>query len=128
MHPEQLKNVFALDSKDRYEHFILKACDWEDVWLLADSDGIFLTLSPNDNVEYLPVWPHSEFAVAFTGINYSEYTPVKISIYSFLEDLLSDITKENIKIGVLPNLETTVWIIGADELREDIKLELQQHE
>lgn len=31
MHPKQLENVFALTSQQRYEHFISKVCDWEEL-------------------------------------------------------------------------------------------------
>lgn len=127
MRPEQLKNVFSLGSQERYEHFIIKACDWEEVWLLKDSDDVFLTLNATDNIEYLPVWPHSKFALAFSEGVYSSYTPYKVSINSFIESLLPDVSAENIQVGVLPNMETTVWIISANDLREEIILELQQH-
>lgn len=128
MHPKQLENVFSMSSKERYEHFLIKVCDWEEVWVLSNTTENLLTICPDGGVEYLPVWPHDEYAKAFSKLSYSEYSPSKIDIYDFVQKHLFELDKNQLKIGVLPNLDTTVWIIEPSDLRLDLEGELEQHE
>jgi len=127
IHEKELQNVFNLDAKERYEHFIGKTCDWEEVWLLSDSKQCVLKVA-FEGVEYIPVWPHPDYAVAFAKNSYSEYRPAHFDIYSFVDSFLKEFVGLNIKIGVLPNLETTVWLMTPEDLQEDISDELGQYE
>lgn len=129
MHPKQLENIFALDSKDRFIHFIGKVCDWEELCVLSNENGLFLTISPEgDDIEYMPVWPHKEFAYAFRKNEYEEFEPNIISLKSFMDKWLDDLDSDGIKVGVLPNLETTVWIIDPSDLKKELKIELSNYE
>ena len=124
MHPKQLENVFALTSKQRYEHFISKVCDWEELWILADHNQNFLIITPQENLEYLPVWPHADYASAFHEI-YPSHKPSRVELDSFLEIWLPNLNDDGLKVGVLPNLGTTVWIIDPLDLKEELENELQ---
>jgi hypothetical protein len=90
MHPKQLENVFALTSKQRYEHFISKVCDWEELWILADQNQNFRIITPQENLEYLPIWPHADYASAFHEI-YPSHKPSRVELDSFLEIWLLDL-------------------------------------
>ena len=127
MHPKQLENVFALTSKQRYEHFILKVCDWEELWILKDNNKNFLIITPQENIEYLPVWPHADYASAFHEI-YPSFKPSRIELSAFLEKWLPNLNNDDLKVGVLPNLGTTVWIINPLDLKKELENELQQYE
>ena len=124
MHPKQLENVFALTSKQRYEHFISKVCDWEELWILADQNQNFRIITPQENLEYLPIWPHADHASAFHAI-YPSHKPSRVELDSFLEIWLPNLNDDGLKVGVLPNLGATVWIIGPLDLKEELENELQ---
>ena len=127
MHPKQLENVFALTSKQRYEHFILKVCDWEELWILEDNNKDFLIITPQEDLAYLPVWPHADYALAFHEI-YPSLKPSRVELDSFLETWLPNLNNDGLKVGVLPNLGTTVWIIDPLDLKAELENELQQYE
>ena len=127
MHPKQLENVFALTSKQRYEHFILKVCDWEELWILEDNNKDFLIITPQEDLAYLPVWPHADYALAFHEI-YPSLKPSRVELDSFLETWLPNLNNDGLKVGVLPNLGTTVWIIDPLDLKEELENELKQYE
>ena len=116
-----------MTSKQRYEHFISKVCDWEELWILADQNQDFLIITPQENLEYLPVWPHADYASAFHEI-YPSLKPSRIELDSFLETWLPNLNKDGLNVGVLPNLGATVWIIGPLDLKEELENELQQYE
>lgn len=127
MHPKQLENVFALTSKQRYEHFIAKVCDWEELWILEDNNENFLIITPQQDLEYLPVWPHADYALAFHEV-YPSLKPSQIQLDTFLEIWLPNLNNDGLKVGVLPNLGTTVWIIDPLDLKEELENELKQYE
>ena len=127
MHPKQLENVFALTSKQRYEHFILKVCDWEELWILEDNNKDFLIITPQEDLAYLPVWPHADYALAFHEI-YPSLKPSRVELDGFLETWLPNLNNDGLKVGVLPNLGTTVWIIDPLDLKAELENELQQYE
>ena len=127
MHPKQLENVFALTSKQRYEHFILKVCDWEELWILEDNNKDFLIITPQEDLAYLPVWPHADYALAFHEV-YPSLKPSRVELDSFLETWLPNLNNDGLKVGVLPNLGTTVWIIDPLDLKAELENELQQYE
>jgi len=128
IHPQQLENVFSLSSKERYEHFIIKVCDWQEVWFLAAPNESFLTIKVDDTNEYVPVWPHKEYALAFAKNTYSSYLPSSMGIDKFVEEFLPKINDSSLNIGTLPNLETTVWSIKPEDLRDELIAELEEHE
>ncbi len=45
MHPKQIENIFSLTPKQRYEHFVSKVCDWEELWMKINMQ-IILSLRP----------------------------------------------------------------------------------
>ncbi|AWL30453.1 DUF2750 domain-containing protein [Acinetobacter defluvii] len=127
MHQKQIENVFSLTSELRFQHFISKVCDWEELWILEDTNDHFLILTPEKNIEYLPVWPHSEYASQFSSL-YPTYKPSRIMLNSFLKEWLLDLHNMNIQIGILPNLEISVWIIEPNKLKIELENELKQYE
>lgn len=61
MHIKQLESVFKLESKKRYGYLIRKIADFEEVFLIADKKGKYVTCG-NDNEMIIPIWPQLKFA------------------------------------------------------------------
>ncbi|MCU4581564.1 DUF2750 domain-containing protein [Acinetobacter gyllenbergii] len=127
MHPKQIENIFSLTPKQRYKHFVSKVCDWEELWILEDEHANYLILTPQENLEYLPVWPHTDYAACFREV-YPSFTPTKVDLNNFIEKWLQILNDDGIKIGVLPNLDISVWIIDPLDLKEELENELKQYE
>lgn len=52
---KEAENVLKLDNRKKYEYFIKKVADFEEVWSLRDEDG-WATLGTEDKV-FFPIWP-----------------------------------------------------------------------
>ena len=128
MNHQQYDNVLALSSKERYSHFIGKVADWEQLWGLYNEKDGWLLRATNENVEYLPVWPHPEYAKNITKEYYPEYNEEEISIYDFMSNLLPKLENDNVKIGVFPNPEGNTWLIEAKDLLQELEEECEQYE
>ena len=129
MHPKQLENVFALNSKERYEHFVGRVCDWQELWILENAEENFLIVSPKESeIEYMPVWPEPEYAIEFAKVDGLTYTPKKVEVSAFIDKWLPGLKEDGIKVGVLPNLETTVWIVEPSDLKSDLEEGLAEYE
>ena len=48
MNHRQLENVFTLSSEQRFQHFISKLCDWEELWILEDTQQNSLIMNCNN--------------------------------------------------------------------------------
>ncbi len=74
------------------------------------------------------MWPHPEYAKVYAeGLE----LPVElelIELKEFMEKWLPGLQKDGLKVGALPNLEVTVWIIEPSDLLADLKGEVSQHE
>lgn len=129
LHHKHLENVFRLSSKERYDHFILKVCDWEEIWYLKNSEDNFVTKYVKDeNVGYFPVWPHPDYAKKFGEDEEIPVSPANIDLHEFIDRWLPGLSHDGFKVGVLPNLATTVWVIDPLDLRADLKEELANQE
>lgn len=96
IHPKELENVFALNSRKRYEHFISKVCDWEELWILENDEEKFLIECPEPHVKYVPVWPHPEYAEAYEK-DYKVYSPAKIELSSFINNWSPGLNDDGIR-------------------------------
>lgn len=129
MHPKQIENVLNLSSEERYQHFVNKVADWEEVWILIDADGHFLTINTDSKeVEYIPVWPHPEYAKVYAEGLGQSLKPKLIELSVFMEKWLPGLEEDGLKVGALPNLEVTVWIMEPSDILEDLKDEVAQYE
>jgi len=128
MNPQQYENVLSLTAKERYSHFIGKVADWEQLWGLYNEKEGWLLRTTNENVEYLSVWPHPEYAKNIAKEFYPEYNEEEINIYDFMSNLLPQLENDNVKIGVFPNLEGNTWLMEAKDLLQDLEEECEQYE
>jgi len=128
MNPQQYENVLALSAKERYSHFIGKAADWEQLWGLYNENKGWLTRVTPENIEYLSIWPHAEYAKNISKEYYPEYIEKEISLEDFMSNWLPELNSDNIKIGVFPDLEGNAWLMEANDLLQDLQDECAQYE
>ena len=87
MHPKELETVFNLHQNKRYEYFIKKVADFEEVWGLKQEDG-WATTGDDKGTFYLSFWPKKEFAELCITDEWSEYYAEVISLDEFIGDWL----------------------------------------
>ena len=128
MHSNHLKNVLSLSSRDRYDHFVIKVADWEQLWVLRDADKNLFTRKAPDGFVYLPVWPHPDYAMKINELLESDLEASEIHLDDFIHSWLPDLHRDEMKVGVFPDREGQVWIIEPLDLQNDLTQEASQYE
>ncbi|QSP95498.1 DUF2750 domain-containing protein [Marinobacter salinisoli] len=127
MNDKQFEAVLALDSSERFDHFISKVADWEQMWSVKSEEGWLVPVAPED-FEYFPLWPHPEYAQSITDENFPGHTAVEISLEELLEHWLPLFESESVKVAIFPNREWTFWCIEPKDLKEELLNEMAKYE
>jgi len=124
MTDEQLTSVLEMSGEERYDYFLSQVMEEREIWILVNGESRFLTItSEDDGLAHLPVWPSSEFALAYAKGS-DDLSPKSISLPDFFKKWVPGLSKDGLQVGVFPGLDKTVWITEADELKKDIQDEL----
>lgn len=127
MNAKKNDNILKLSTEERYDYFVRKVADFEEVWGLKENDGWAL-LGDNNGRVLFPVWPEKEFAEICAIDTWSAYEPIAIDLDDFLEILSPRIKKDNLFYSVFLTPENKGVIISPEELCTDIEDECQQYE
>lgn len=118
---EALAEVLGLDGEERYDFFLSQVAEEREIWILVNADNRFLKISSDDDgVDYLPVWPASEFAVDYAK-GTDGLVPLSLSLPDFFRKWVPGLTKDGLEVGVFPGLDKTLWITEAEELKRDLQ-------
>lgn len=126
MLPQEFVGVTKLAPRERYEYFVKKVADYEELWGLWN-DGWAL-LENNELELQLPVWPHPDFAEAFARDGWSEYRPKLIGLDDWLEEWIPRMLREGQKVAVFPTVGSLTTTADPRRLRHDLELELERIE
>lgn len=121
---KEIEHVLKVDNRKKYEYFIKKTADYEEVWALRDKDG-WATLGL-DEKEYFPVWAKKEYADLCVSEEWKGYHSESVDIYEFVEEWIVRLKQEGIRITVMWNNGSgidTDW----DNLLHDIQTELEKY-
>ncbi|RBW48480.1 DUF2750 domain-containing protein [Marinobacter sp. F3R11] len=124
MTDEQLASVLEMSGEERYDYFLSEVLEEREIWILVNAENRFLTIvSEDDGLTHLPVWPSSEFAVAYARGS-DDLTSRSISLPDFFKKWVPGLSKDGLQVGVFPGQDKTLWITEADELKKDLQDEL----
>lgn len=79
LHQKHFENVINLAEKDRYQHFIARISDWEELWSLKNEQG-FVSFSDSEEHKGIPFWPHPDYANALATDEWNDCSPERISL------------------------------------------------
>lgn len=124
MSDNELKSILELDCEERYDYFLSVVGEEKEIWILVNNEKQFLKIyAEDDGFEYLPVWPSLEFATDYAK-NAEELEAKSISLPEFFEKWVPGLMKDSLEIGVLPGLDSDVWVTPPSELKKDLQEEL----
>jgi hypothetical protein len=121
---DEQKQVLALPPRERYGLFLQVAADWEEVWGLYTDDGWVLS-SIEEGQDILPLWPHPAFAQACAHGSWEGTEPAPIALDELLEDLLAILEEDGIRIAVFLSPDGEGVGVTPEELRRDLKAEME---
>ena len=122
---KQIDAVLKLSGAERYQHFVKKIADWEEVWGLYQ-DGWAL-LETENNQQAFPVWPAKEYAELCAQNEWSGYEPESFSLDDFMEELLPNLSNDGVLPAVFMTPSCKGVTIDASQLISDLNKELENY-
>jgi hypothetical protein len=123
---KKIENVIKLSEEDRYNYFIRKVADFEEVWGL-NNDGWAL-LGNDLNNQIFPFWPEKEFAEICATEQWLGYSPQSISLDAFLEKWIPGMINDKLLVSIFQTPKSKGSIVNPQKLMNDINEELSQYE
>jgi hypothetical protein len=123
---KELKAIAELDANDRYKYSIKRIADYENLWVLGDSEGL-ITYSDSQARLIFPIWPFKEFALLCRKDDFSGSEPEEITLDSFMDDYLPEFMKKKYMLSVLPLTSDRGSVVEIDTFINDLKNELKNY-
>lgn len=116
------EEIKKLDCESRYEMFLAMVAKERDIWVLINEKKEFLKIYSEDhNIEYLPIWPHSDFTQYHSKSSSEKLSPKCVSVPEFFAKWVSGLEGDDVKVGVFPSSGTDVWIMEPAEFKSDLQ-------
>jgi hypothetical protein len=116
--------VIKLPSNKRYEYFVKKVVDYEEIWGLYN--GGWATTQDENGIVFFLFWPKKEFAEFCATDDWRGYFPEKIELEEFINEWIPGMKEDGVKAAIF-------WINNEsalpelDILLEDLELELENY-
>ena len=124
MNEKEFNAVIKLPANIRYEYFVKKVVDWEEVWGLFD-DGWAMTEDDNGRL-MMPFWPKKEFAAYCAFEDWSNYKPQNISLDEFISNWLPGMKEDGYNPSIFWNRVDSA-VLEIDTLILDLEEELKKY-
>lgn len=127
MNNRELENVIKLEPFKRYQYFIKKVADFEELWTIVDEEDDY-ALSDIDEFSLVSFWPAEEFIYSNLEEGWKDCKPLRLTLDDLQENLYDLIIDENYLINVFPINGRTGFIVKLDEFKRDLEEELDKIE
>ena len=124
MNQKELDSIIKQPPNIRYEYFIRKVADYEEVWGLYD-DG-WATAQDDDGNMLFPFFPRKEFAEYYAVNEWNNFKAEPIDLNEFIENWLVGMRKDRVKPSIFPINEDSV-MVEIDVLLRDLNSELENY-
>jgi hypothetical protein len=126
---QELEAVTALSPEKRYNYFVKRICDWEQVWTLYEDDYIVLNEAKNGKL-YILLFPFKDFAEHYAtntrgmkGVSYKSF-----EINEFLETIIKKLQANNVSNAlVFPVANDYGLNVSMTDMVKDIQSELENY-
>lgn len=129
VYKQELEAVTALSPEKRYNYFVKRICDWEQVWTLYEDDCIVLNEAKNGKL-YILLFPFKDFAEHYAtntrgmkGVSYKSF-----EINEFLETIIKKLQANNVSNAlVFPVANGYGLNVSMTDMVKDIQSELENY-
>ncbi len=122
---KEFEAVSKLVGSKRYEYFIKKVADNEELWGLYN-DGWAMVADEYGN-QMLPFWPRKEFAEACCFEQWNGYNAEPIDLYEFIDGWLVDMEKDGLSAAIFYTKDDKGIVVKPEKLTEDLNEELENY-
>lgn len=123
---QEFESVSALAPANRFEHFVKRAADWEEVWSLKNGNG-WVLLTTSAGKEVAPFWPHPDYAQACAVDEWADCAPALIELAAFLERWVPGLTRDGRSVSVFATPGSPGAVMAADALKAALQVEIETH-
>lgn len=127
VHQQEYENVITLTAVARYQYFLNKVADWEEVWSVGEGDG-WRMMADRSGILCIPVWPARAFAEACCQGSWSQDIPKAISLSDWMTKWLPGIKSDGRQVAVFPLPTDQGILMQSDQLYLDLQEILEQFE
>lgn len=124
MNQKEFESVIKQAPNIRYEYFIKKVADYEEVWGLYD-DGWATAQDDNGNM-LIPFFPKKEFAEYCAVNEWGNYIAEPIELNEFIEEFLVGMKEDGVNPSIFPTINDAV-MVEIDVLLRDLNNELENY-
>jgi hypothetical protein len=124
MNKKEFEALIKQPPKIRYEYFIKKVVDFEEVWGLYN-DGWAMAQDEEGN-PLIPFFPKKEFAENCAKKEWAGYKAEAIILDDFINDWLTGMKTDGNKPSIFPTDDDTA-VVNIDVLLNDIENELENY-
>jgi len=123
---QQFDRVNKLNAHQRFDEFVAKVTEHEQVWGLSSAGGWAIVSAEGDDC--FPVWPHPDFAAAWAVGDLADCTPQPIALSAWMQKWTSGMQEDGTLVLVFPTNDDTDegLVLGADELEDALLSALEQ--
>jgi hypothetical protein len=123
---EELRAVLRLPAPKRYEYFVKRIVDWQELWGLRDGQG-FAVSAASSGRQLFAVWPHRRYAEACAVGEWAGRTAAPIGLGEWLNGWLPELEEDGHAVAVFPDPNGNAINREPAELAADLQAEAQRY-
>ena len=116
-----------MDALKRYEYWVKKVADQEEVWSLWQEDAWALA-GDDAGRQFVPVWPHSRYAALCAQGAWAGYQPKAIDLNAWLDRWIPGMEQDQRLLAVFPTPKDKGVPMEPRRLEKDLRTELANYE
>ena len=121
----EIEETMKMEPQKRYEYFIKKVVDYEEVWSLSNDEG-WVSSKGDDGGLRLNFWPTKEHADLCAVKEWKGSTAESIELEDFIENWLPGMKKDGINASIFYNNVDSI-ALPLKKILEDIESELDNY-
>lgn len=125
MKTKEIDTIINLPANKRYEYFVKKVADFEEVWGLYNNG--WATAEDDQGNIVIPFWPNKEFADLCVVENWVGYTAKSIRIGDFIEKWLPGMQRDNRLAAIFYTIKDSGVVVDLKKLKIDLQMELDKY-
>ncbi|GHA26315.1 DUF2750 domain-containing protein [Oceanisphaera arctica] len=111
--------VQTMRDDERFNHFISRVCEHDEIWILTDEHGCMM-LTSDDDEDCIPVWPHAEYAKEWAVDDWSQCKPEAISLKVWQSRWVPGMEDDELMVAVFPTPDATGVVVEPRDVQEAI--------
>ncbi|MBO1518485.1 DUF2750 domain-containing protein [Oceanisphaera pacifica] len=112
--------VEKMQDNERYNHFVNKVVEHQEMWILTDEHGCMM-LTTEEDEDCIPMWPHADYAKTWAVEDWAECQPEAISMKTWQSRWLPGMEEDELLVAVFPVTDAAGALVEPGELQDAFK-------